>query len=305
MGLKLLFQEGMKERRRRKSLRQGKNELQKKEENYGRQLTALGQKAWEAKINITAYADLQSRLTAGQKQLDDLRVQAEKLQKQKKAAAEEKKRENERFAAAQKEVQTKKKAADKNLQEQKNTLNALQKDAEQAANRLKAIAIERMQLEIKNAAAATPGIERTAGQNKLAGMAIEEGELKTKVREKAEAGQVGATKINPLQEEVDRLQKQIDAARAEQKQVVGDWDKKISALNQEITGSDNKKIETEKIQNANYRQLGEKLAAGGGGHEKINPELAAIKSTQTEMENIVQAYRHSGRAKRRRGRQRL
>lgn len=288
MGLKSIFREGMKERRRKKSLHKGKNELQKKEEIYGQQLTAMGQKAWESKINIAAFTDLQSRLTATQKQLDDLRAQAEKLQKQKQTAEEEKKRESERFAAGQKEVEAKKKVVDGNLQEQKNALNITQREAEQAAGRLKAIAGERTQLEIKIAAATTPDTEKIAGQNKLASLAKEEGELKTKAREKEEAGKVGSAKITPLQEESGRLQKQIDTIKAEQKQVIGDWDKKISALNLEMTDSNNKIKETEKTQGANYKQLGEKLAAGGASNEKINPELAAVKSTQTEMENIVQ-----------------
>ena len=288
MGLKSIFREGMKERRRKKSLRKGKNELQKKQEIYGQRLTTLGQKAWETKINIAAYADLQPRLTTAQQQLDDLAAQAEKLQKQKQTAEEERKRESERFAADQNAVEAKKKIVDGNLQEQKNALTAVQKEAEQAVNRLKAIAAERVQLEMKIAAATTPDNEKIAGQNKLAGMAIEEGELKTKIREKEEAGNAGSAKITPLQEESGRLQKQIDSIKSEQKQVVGGWDKKISTLNQEITGSSNKKKETEKTQGANYKQLGEKLAASGAGNEKINPELATVKSTQTEMESIVQ-----------------
>ena len=288
MGLKSIFREGMKERRRKKSLRKGKNELQKKQEIYSQQLMALGQKAWESKINIATYPDLQSRLTAAQQQLDDLAAQAEKLQKQKQTAEEERKRESERFTADQKEVEAKKKLVDGNLQEQKSALNANQKEAEQAVNRLKAIAVERVQLEMKIAAATTPDNERIAGQNKLAGMATEEGELKTKIREKEEAGNAGSAKIIPLLEESGRLQKQINSIMAEQKQVVGGWDKKISALNQEITGSNNKKKETEKTQGANYKQLGEKLAASGAGNEKTNPELTAVKSAQTEMENIVQ-----------------
>lgn len=287
MGLKSIFREGMKERRRKKSLRKGKNELGKKQEILGLQLTALGQKAWEAKINIAAYADLQTLLNAAQKQLDDLRLQAEKLQQQKQAADAEKKKESERFADSQKDVETKKKIVDGNLQEQKNTLNATQKEIGQAAGRLQAIAAERTQLETKISAAATPDTEKIAGQTKLAGLAKEEGELKIKVREKEENAKVSSTKTTPLQDESNRLQKQIDAIKAEQKQVLGEADKKISALNLEITGNSNKIKETEKTQGANFKQLGEKLAAGGTGNEKINLELAAVKSTQAEMESIT------------------
>jgi chromosome segregation ATPase len=297
MGLKSIFREGMKERRRKKSLRKSKNELKEKERIHDQQLTALGQKAWESKINIVAYADLQARLTAAQKQFDDLQAQAEKLQEQKQAEEEERKRENERFAARQKEVEAKKKIVDGNLQEQNNALNAIQKEVEQGSSRLKAIASERAQLEIKIAATTTPDTEKIAGQNKLTGLAKEVGELKTKVREKEEAGKVGSAKITPLQEESDRLQKQIDSINAEQKQVVGDWDKKISALNLEMTGSNNKIKETEKTQGTNYKQLGEKLAASGAGNEKINPELAAVKSTQTEMENVIQGIGNLERQK--------
>ena len=60
MGLKTIFQEGMKERKRRKSLSKVNNEFKEKEKVHAAQLTALGQKAWEAKTDISAFADLQA-----------------------------------------------------------------------------------------------------------------------------------------------------------------------------------------------------------------------------------------------------
>jgi chromosome segregation ATPase len=167
-------------------------------------------------------------------------------------------------------------------------LNTMQKEAEQSAGRLKAIAVERVQLQTKIAAALTPDTEKTASQTKLTGLAKEEGELLNRVSEKEAAGKAGSIKITPLQEEAAWLQKQIDAIRAEQKQVVNDWDKKISALNLEMTGNSNKIEETEKTQGAHHRELGEKLAASEAGNEKIDPELTAVRSTQAEMENIGQ-----------------
>ena len=72
MGLKSIFQEGMKERKRKKSLGKISNEFKEKEKVHSGHLTALGQKAWEAKTDISAFADVQAALGSAQQNLDDL-----------------------------------------------------------------------------------------------------------------------------------------------------------------------------------------------------------------------------------------
>lgn len=143
MSLKTIFQEGTKERQRRKSLGKKGNEFKEKEKALAERLTALGQKAWEAKADISVFADLRAALGAAQETLDELQTQKERIEKQKQEVEEKKSQENERLAAAQKESEGKKRDLDKRLDEQKGLLQAGQKETEQSRQRLAAISRER------------------------------------------------------------------------------------------------------------------------------------------------------------------
>jgi len=286
MGLKSLFQEGMKERRRKKSLRSEKNEFKSKEKNYAEQLTALGKKAWEAKTDISAFGDLKTALGDAQKNLDDLRAQAEKLQKQKQDSETAKKQENDRFNASQKEMEEKKRDVDRGLNEKKIAWQTLQKEVEQSTSRLAAIAAESTRLNGKTADAATAETEKNEIAKQLASLAKEEDELKDRIKEKEESGKPIHLQIAPLQEESGQLQKQIESIRAEQKKTLSELDQKIASLNKEMVGTKNKISETEKSQNLNFSRLGEKLAAAQCLDSNLAKEIAAAQTIKTEMEGI-------------------
>lgn len=286
MGLKLIFQEGMKERRRKKSLRSEKNEFKSKEKNHAEQLTALGKKAWAAKTDISTYGDLKTALGDAQKNLDDLLAQAEKLQKQNGESETAKKQENNRCNTSQKEMEEKKRDVDRRLNEQKNAWQSLQKEVEQATSRLAAITVENTQLSGKTADTATAETEKNEIAKQLASIAKEKEELKALIKKKEESGKPIHLQIAPLQEETGQLQKQIEIIRAEQKKTLSELDQKIASLNKELVGTKNKISEVEKTQNLNFSHLGEKLAAAQCLDPNITKEITATQTIKTEMEGI-------------------
>jgi predicted nucleic acid-binding Zn-ribbon protein len=286
MGLKSIFQEGMKERRRKKSLRSKKNEFKSKEKSYGEQLTALGKKAWEAKIDISIFGDLKAALGNVQKNLDDLRAQAEKLLKQKGESEAVKKQENDRLNSGQNEMEEKKRDVDRRLNEKKNAWQALQKEAEQATSRLAAIAVESTRLGGKTADTATAETEKNEIAKQLASLAKEGEELKARIKEKEESSEPINLQIAPLQEETGQLQKQIESIRAEQKKMSAEMDQKIVSLTKEMDGTKSKITESEKMQNLDFNRLGEKLATAQHQDPNIAKEIAAARTVKTEMEGI-------------------
>ncbi|MFC2146154.1 hypothetical protein ACFLRT_02205, partial [Acidobacteriota bacterium] len=58
MNIKEIFQQGIKESKRRSTLFKKKRLLRQKEKLYSQQLTSLGKKAWESQIDLTAYGNL-------------------------------------------------------------------------------------------------------------------------------------------------------------------------------------------------------------------------------------------------------
>jgi len=286
MGLKLIFQEGMKERKRKKSLRKVNSQFRDKEKVHAAQLAALGQKAWEAKIDISAYADLQAALGDGQKTLDGLRRQAGELQKQKQDGEAKKKQENERLLAAQKDVEGKKRQEESQLSERKSALQNGMKETQRAISRLAAIARERSQLQNKGASPTVTDTEKTEIANGLDLLAREEGELQAANQGREAAGKPLAAVIAALQEEAARLQVLLDGLRQEQKKVSAELDKQLAALGNELSGNAEKTREAENRQQLNFKELGEKLATAQGVPGDIAREMAAVLNARTEMEGV-------------------
>ncbi|MCJ7523766.1 MAG: hypothetical protein MUP71_00925 [Candidatus Aminicenantes bacterium] len=286
MSLKSIFQEGMKERKRKKSLGKISNEFKEKEKVHAGQLTALGQKAWEEKTDISAFADVQAALSSAQQNLDDLRTQAETIQKQKQDSETAKKQENDRFSANQKEMEEKKRDVDRQLNEHKNAWQTLQKEMGQATSRLAAIAAERIKLNGKTADAAIPETEKTEIAGQLADLAKEEEELKTRSKENEESGKPLQLQMASRQEESGKLQKQIESIRAEQKKMLAEMDKKIATLNNELSTNSEKTREADKKQKLDFKILGEKITGGQHVDPNIAKEVAAVLTARTEMEGV-------------------
>jgi uncharacterized coiled-coil DUF342 family protein len=286
MGIKEIFENGMKELRRKSSLHKEKRVLKQKEENYEEQLRVLGQKAWEARVNIDAYADLKELLTNAQKQEDDLNARVKGLEEQKQAAEEKKKQENEQFDSQRKEVEDKKKGVDERLGAEKKVLKEAQKEVDDAKKRLGQIAAETDRLNKKAAAADTPEEEKKEIPKKLEALEKEKGELDGKVS--AKTGEVGALteKVKPIQEESDRLQQEIDKIKEKQKEVIGELDQSLSDMKKQMQESNDELKKVDKNQQENFKLLGERLAAGGVTDPGVASEMAAVQTAEKEMTDV-------------------
>jgi len=294
MSMKTIFQEGMKERRRRKSLGKTADEFKIKEKVLAERMTALGQKAWEAKtappradgVDISAFADLRTALAALQKTLDELKVQEEQLQKQKQEIEAHKKQENDRLVAAQMETEEKKKNVDNRLSEQKNTLQAGQKEIQKSRDRLAAIARERSQLQSKNADPETGAEEKGEIAKGLDLLEKETASLQTGIDARESAGKPIAALAAQLQDGSNQMKKQLDDLRQEQKQITAELDKKILACKNELAKNGEKTREAEAKRKLSYQSLGEKLAEANSADPGLSAEMATVMAARTEKDGI-------------------
>ncbi len=286
MSIKSIFQEGLKERKRKKSLGKVNGELRDKEKVHSAQLTALGQKAWEAKIDISSFTDLKAGLLDVQKILDELHTQAEQLQKQKQDDEAQKKRDSDLLGAAIREAEEKKRATDGRLDEQKAILQNGQKETQQATGRLAAIAKEQAQLLNRNANPAMTETEKSEIAKGMDLLTKEDAELKAANLAREEAGKPVSAQIASLQEESARMQKRLDELRGELKRMLGERVKKISALQTELSRNSDKVKEAAGRQKLNFKALGEKLVTAQGVPPDIAKEMAAVLNARTEMQGI-------------------
>ncbi|UCH93405.1 MAG: hypothetical protein JSV88_24445, partial [Candidatus Aminicenantes bacterium] len=286
MDLKEIFQEGMKELKRRSALFREKRYLRQKEKLYAQQLTALGKKAWESQIDLTAYGNIEGLLSTTQTQQEELKNQLEKLEKQKQNTEEKRKQENDSFESRRKQVEEKKKEVDFRLDKEKKVLKDAQRESGNATNRLHHIAKEEEQLKRKAADEDTSNIEKTEIQRKLDAFVLEKEELYKKIKEAEETTKAANEKITPIEEESDKLEKEIDDIRAQQKEVIGELDQSLSETRGKINECNNKLRELNKEQDGYFEQLGEKLAGAGAADEAICTELSNVRAVEKEMATI-------------------
>ncbi len=286
MSVKSIFREGMKERRRRKSLGQRGREFKEKEQALGTRLTALGQKAWEANADISAFAVLRASLGDAQRAIDDLRGQAEQLLKQQRESEEKRTRESSRLAAAMKEAEEGLQGVQRSLGEHKGTLQAAQREAQRSRERLAAVARERGQLQGKASGAEASEAEKGEIARGLALLEKEEASLRSGLDASEAAARPAAALVASLQEQAEAARKKLEALRQEQKQVLGELDKALAALKDGLARNAGKVREAEALRGKSYRELGEKLAAAPAVDPALAGEMAAVGAARSEMEGI-------------------
>ena len=286
MNIKEIFQQGIKEFKRRSALNKKKRLLRQKEKLYTQQLTALGKKAWESRIDITAYGNLKDIISTTQEHHQELRTQLEQLEKQRQETEAKRKQENDSFESRRKEVEEKKKEVDFRLDKEKKVLKGAQKESDNAKNRLNHIPKEEEQLKQKAADADTSNIERAEIQKKLDAFVLEKEGLDKKIKDAEETIKNTNEKITPIEEESKKLQNEINDIRAEQKEVIGKLDQSLSETREKINDCNKKLGELHKEQDGYFEQLGEKLAVAGIGDEAVSAEFAEVRTTEKDMADI-------------------
>ncbi len=286
MSIKDIFQEGMKEMKRKSNLNKEKRNLQQKEKEYGDHLSSLGKKAWDNNVNIDNYPDLKQSLQTLHKQMEDNKTQLDDWNKKKSETEEKRKEENEKYDKQRKELETKKKDIDDQLNTKKKALKDAQKDLENANNRIQTITKEEETLKKKETDAATPEMDKQNLRTALEKLAIEKEETSKKIPSAQETINSTQPLIPPLETESSQFQKQIDEVRTEQKKVTGELDNTISELKKNIDTSTKSLKETEKDQQKNFSMLGEKLAADNSQDPTLSEEMTKVGNTEKEMVDV-------------------
>lgn len=299
MGIKQIFQEGMREFKRQSALRKEKRNLSQKEKLLSEQLTETGKKAWESKMDIDNYGNSKELITNAQDQMDELNTRLSDLDKQKQELENKKKEENESFDSQRKEVEEQKKGVDTRLNNEKKQLREAQREKDNAESRLKLIDKEEEQLKTKSGAPETSEEEKSQIREKLQAFETEKQNLGKKQDEASGIIKSTEEKIKPVEAESAKHQKEIDLIRTEQKKVIGELDESLSKVNKDISDDKSTLTEVTKEQDGNFEQLGEKLAGAQVSDEAVATELEAVNTTKKEMEDIqvdIQALEHQGTA---------
>ena len=286
MSLKIIFEQGMQERRRRRALVKQGRDLKDKQKALEENLVNLGHKAWESKTDISIFPELQSTLNEAQKALDALAAGGEELRKQQQKLEDKRKRETERLDTTRKGVEGKKRDLDKRIHEQNSQLEADRKETRRANERLTAIERERSQLETTGTDSAAGEEEKIDAVKKMDLFGQEERALRAGIDARLTAGKPIEILVSSLQEESDQMQKQLDDLREEQKEILGELDKKVTAVKNDLSDNKTRTQEMEGRRDSQYRSLGEKLADAWDDYPGLAEEKAAVDKVRGEQDTI-------------------
>lgn len=297
MGIKQIFQQGMNEFKRQSALRKEKRNLSQKQTLLSQQLTEVGKKAWEAKLEISQYGNSKELITTAQNQIDELNARLTNLESQKQELETTKSEKNDAFNSQRTGVEDKKKEVDTLLDNEKKQFKNAQKEMSNADSRIKQINKEEEQLNTKAAAAETPQEEKNEIPKKLETLKTEKEQLQAKWNTASTTAKATEEKIKPLEEESAKYQEEIDGIKEEQRQVIGELDDSLAKVNKEASDNKQDLAEITKDQDKNFETLGEKIAGAGVTDEAVASELGAVNITKKEIGDIevsVQSLEHQG-----------
>jgi hypothetical protein len=225
-------------------------------------LTAVGQRAWEEKIDLSAFAELRDRLAEFDARAGELSETASKLESEKSALETERRAELEKFTAQRKAIEEKKSPIDTALHSVRSTKSAAEQVIRQSESQLAAIVgkLSTFDQVIASHGSAPEQAEKLAAtQADRSKLAAEQGELGTKLAKARENLPAQVAEESRLAEESRKYAAEIAVIDAEQKAAIAHIDANLGRVRKESQGTSQQATAVQKDRSANLGTLGAAL----------------------------------------------
>ena len=259
-------------------------------------LVALGETAWEEKLDLTPFGDLGERLGGVAARAGELANTTRQLGAQKAAREAERKSELEKFQASRRTVEEKKRPVDASLKSARERHSGSEHSIVRARARLTALAgeLEAVAREIESLQSATSAesaAKLAASQERQARLRTEQGATSdTLVAAEAELPGLAA-EVARLQGEAERCAAEIAAIDSERNAIIARLDGELGWIRGELQTATQQGRTVGKEQSNLYRQLGQALyessiraPALAGAVERV----ATIDTARAETESRLQ-----------------
>jgi len=250
-------------------------------------LAALGQRAWEERVDVSGFAELRDRLTALDAHAGEISQTASKLESGKAALDQERRSALDTFAARRREVEEKKNPVDAALRVGRSRRTECAQAIAQAEARLAKIPGE---IAAPDGGSAAPGQPSPAAQERRSRLAAEQQDLEAKLA-------TARTELPGLTAEESRLAGdsqqyagQIGAIDAEQKAALARIDAEVSRLQSELRGVSQQASATEKDRGETFGRLGVGLYDAGTSVPALAEHvarIAAIDRARADTESAI------------------
>ncbi|HEX4943221.1 MAG TPA: hypothetical protein VFV55_02640 [Usitatibacteraceae bacterium] len=271
--------------------------MRKQETDRAAALVALGQRAWEEKIDLSAFAELRDRLTGLDARAGELSATASKLDAEKSTLETERRAELEKFAARRKAVEEKKSPIDAALRTSRSAKTAIEQAIKQSESRLAAIAgklstLDRDIAAFGTAAAPGQGPKLAAAQAERAKLAAEQVDLGARMAKAREDLPAHVTEESRLSGESQKYAAEIAVIDAEQKASIAHIDENLARVRKESQGASQQASAVQKDRSGNLGSLGQALyEAKVAAPQLAEPagRVAAIDRARAEAQSTLDA----------------
>jgi hypothetical protein len=284
--------EGFRELRRKWARNRLRSEIHRQEGERVAALTALGQRAWDEKIDLAAFPELRDQLAGLDTRAGEISATTARLDTQRASLEADKRSELEKFGARRSAVEERKAPVDDALRTTRASKSAAEQAVRQAEARVASIAGKLAGLDREIAAATTPPERLAAAQAERAKLAAEQADLAAAaVRERARLPELVAEETR-LAAESSQHASQLAVIDAEKKAAIGHIDGELARLRKESQAASQQAGAVQKDRSGSLAGLGQALYAAKIRSPSLadaNARVAAIDQARAQSESALEA----------------
>ena len=285
MGFKQIFKDGFGEFKRRSKIKRLKRKLTIREKIFSDELTLLGQKAWESKLDLSEYSCITEHIISSQNDLDSITKRQQELENQRVRIEQKRGSENDNFNSQLNAIEARKKEIDLKLVELNKESREIQKEIDRIQDRLNQIKREKEKLELKISDNQTTDEEKVPIEKKIQSIEEERNNLELKPEKSSKKKDELLESMMPFEDQSSKFQAKIDEIRKEQKTISEKYDQELKKTQREISDcqKEQKKANREKI--GYFHKLGKALFSSNFVNKSVNTELSTVRNASSEIKN--------------------
>ena len=269
-----------------------RRDIRKSDEERTAALAALGQRAWDEKIDLAAFPQLRDQLAGLDARAGEISATTARLDTQRAALEADKRAELEKFGSRRSAVEAKKAPVDAALRATRAKKSAGEQAVRQAEARVAALAGKLAGLDREIAAGTTPADKLAAAHSERAKLAAEQAELAAAaVRERGALPELVAEETR-LAAESSQYASQVAVIDSEQKAAIGHIDGELARLRKESQAASQQASAVQKDRSGNLASLGQALYGAKVTAPSLadaNARVAAIDHARAQSESTLAA----------------
>jgi len=286
MGIKKIFSKGFAEFKRRTMMLRERRKLQKLQDGQSREWMALGKKAWESRIDLSAYGNLKKLISDSREIAGQLSDQLDQLRKAEEKTEGEIQKEKGQYRSEKAEAETEKREKDFQVSRYEKEVEKTESGLEDINRRISDLNRQRDQYSSRLQEDQKSDLEKKEIRQKIDAVGMEKEELQKELEDQKEALKKTRERLAPEKEAAAKLQQKIDAVVKKEKKTLDKLEKELKNTREEIRRATGKQEAMNREIEGYYEKLGKKLARDTPPDPAVGKEMARVKNSEKKITQI-------------------